>query len=77
MRNGEKSKKLNLQKDVVKEFEAKMYDVTMILNEKESAFKVMQQEFLTIKDFRVWIIVNKFRGRDKIYCMILNFKRKS
>jgi hypothetical protein len=50
--------KLKCDKDkeaVMKEYESKMQDVSIILNEKESAFKVMQQEFLTIKDFRVII----------------------
>ena len=33
--------------------DAKIADMTGILNEKDAAFKVMQQEFAVIKDFRV------------------------
>jgi hypothetical protein len=31
-------------------------DMTTLLNEKDAAFKVMQQEFAVIKDFRVSFI---------------------
>lgn len=37
---------------VRKEYELKMEDTIASLNEKEAAFKIMQQEFIVIKDFR-------------------------
>jgi DNA repair exonuclease SbcCD ATPase subunit len=37
---------------VKEEYEAKIQDIMSMLNEKEAAFKIMQQEFAVIKDFR-------------------------
>ncbi|KAI8808503.1 hypothetical protein BJ742DRAFT_772166 [Cladochytrium replicatum] len=37
---------------IIKDYEMKLSDMTVVLNEKEAAAKVMQQEFSVIKDFR-------------------------
>ena len=39
--------------NVKEEYEKKLSDLKAVLAEKESAYRVMQQEFAVIKDFRV------------------------
>ncbi|KAJ3299312.1 hypothetical protein HK104_009431, partial [Borealophlyctis nickersoniae] len=42
----------NEQHNLITDYERKLSEMNAILNEKEAAFKVMQQEFSVIKDFR-------------------------
>jgi hypothetical protein len=43
--------------NVKEEYEKKLSDLKAVLAEKESAYRVMQQEFAVIKDFRVSVLL--------------------
>lgn len=43
----------SVRESVIAEYTKKMDEMANILHEKESAYKIVQQEFNTIKDFRV------------------------